>query len=198
MIDIGANHGQFVKDAFRTFGDITAYSFEPIPECFEELVELAKEHRKLHPIRVALSDRKGQSEFFVSAFPDSSSLQPMLPAHQEAWPHTYTERKIMVDLERLDALAPELRLEKPIFAKLDVQGHELAVLRGGRETFSLCQRVMVECNFAPLYEGQPAFDEIHAEMRSLGFLFDGFLGLLRHPATLELLSADAVFFRSPG
>lgn len=195
VLDIGGNYGQFVSEAFRAFPDATVYSFEPIPECFERLSGMSAEHPSLHALQVALSDHDGETEFHVSRFRDSSSIQEMLPAHLEAWPFTETEAKITVEVARLDTLAPQLNLEPPVFAKLDVQGHELSVIRGGRETLARCQRVMTECNFAPLYQGQPSFAELYEEMKSLGFLFDGFISFLRHPRTLELLSADAIFYQ---
>ena len=195
LIDVGGSHGQFAREAFRAFPGATVYSFEPIPECFEELRALSAEHPELHALQLALSDEDGEREFFVSRFRDSSSLQPMLPAHTAAFPGTETEARIVVEAARLDAVAARLTLTPPVFAKLDVQGHELSVIRGGRQTLALCQRVMTECNFAPLYEGQPSFAELYTEMKALGFLFDGFVGHLRHPRTGELLSADAIFYQ---
>ncbi|MCA1630585.1 MAG: FkbM family methyltransferase [Acidobacteria bacterium] len=195
VIDVGGSHGQFAREIFRAFPGATIYSFEPIPECYEELRALSQTRAELRPLRLALSDEDGEREFFVSRFRDSSSLQPMLPAHTAAFPGTETETRIVVEAARLDAVAARLTLTPPVFAKLDVQGHELSVIRGGRQTLALCQRVMTECNFAPLYEGQPSFVELYAEMKALGFLFDGFVGHLRHPRTGELLSADAIFYR---
>ena len=195
VLDIGGSHGQFVKEAVRYFPGARIYSFEPIPECYRELQALRETVPNLHPIELALGDRAGQQDLWLSAFRDSSSLHQMLPAHVEAWPHTEIESKITVEIARLDAVASTLELKAPIFAKIDVQGHELAVIRGGRETLSQCERVMLECNFAPLYLGQPTFDELSEELHSLGFLFDGFISALRHPQTLEQLSADAVFYK---
>jgi FkbM family methyltransferase len=195
VLDIGGSHGQFVKEAVRFFPGAKIYSFEPIPECYRELLALGEVVPNLHPINLALGDRDGEVDLWLSAFRDSSSLHEMLPTHVEAWPHTKIESKISVQVARLDAIAPTLDLKPPVFAKLDVQGHELAVINGGRETLSLCQRVMLECNFAPLYKGQPSFNQLYDELHSLGFLFDGFISPLRHPKTLEQLSADAVFYR---
>lgn len=195
VLDIGGSHGQFAREAFRYFPEAPIYSFEPIPECYEELRALREQIPNLQPMNVALSDHDGEQELWLSGFRDSSSLQVMLPAHVEAWPNTAIEGRITVRVARLDIVAPTLALVEPIFAKLDVQGHELAVIEGGRETLSRCQRLMIECNFAPLYEGQPAFNDLHQAMYSMGFLFDGFIGHLRHPRTLELLSADAIFYR---
>ena len=171
------------------------YSFEPIPECFAELRTLAETHSNLHPIQLALSDHEGEEEIHLSKFRDSSSFQKMLPAHTEAWPHTVIEANQAVRVSQLDDAVRPFRLKAPLLAKLDVQGHELQVIRGGRATLSQCQRVIVECNFARLYEGQPSFSELYDALRALGFLFDGLVGELRHPRTLELMSADLVFFK---
>ena len=195
VLDIGGSHGQFAADVFRAFPGVNVYSFEPIPECYQEL-QLMREHEPtLHPIQLALSDHDGEVDFWLSRFRDSSSIQEMMPTHTDAWPHTTIEGKIRVPVARLDSIASGLDLKPPVFAKLDVQGHEIAVIDGGRETFSLCQRVMLECNFAPLYRGQPHFDQLYERLHAMGFLFDGFIGELRHPRTLELLSADAIFYK---
>jgi FkbM family methyltransferase len=195
VLDIGANNGQFAEDVFRAFPGVTVYSCEPITECYERLMLMREQHPTLHPIQIALSDRDGEMDFWLSRFRDSSSIQEMMPTHTEAWPHTEIEAKIRVPIARMDSIASELDLKPPIFAKLDVQGHELAVINGGRETLSLCQRVMLECNFAPLYKGQPSFTQLYDELHSLGFLFDGFISALRHPQTFEQLSSDAVFYK---
>lgn len=195
VLDIGASHGQFARDALRAFPGVNIYSFEPIPECYQELVALSESVPTLHPMNLALGDQDGDQDLWLSGFRDSSSLHEMLPAHVEAWPHTAIEKKITVKVARLDGVAASLALDRPVFAKIDVQGHELAVIRGGRSTLSLCERVMLECNFAQLYEGQPSFNQLYDELRSLGFFFDGFISPLRHPDTLELLSADAVFYK---
>ncbi|HEV2765500.1 MAG TPA: FkbM family methyltransferase [Pyrinomonadaceae bacterium] len=195
VIDIGGNVGQFAEEIFRAHPGVRLYSFEPIPECYEQLVLMREREPSLVPVQLALSDRDGEAEFHLSRYRGSSSIQEMRPEHVEAWPFTEIESKITVRVARLDAVAAELELEPPILAKLDIQGHELAAIRGGRETLARCQRVVVECNFAPLYEGQPSFTEIYEELRALGFLFDGFMGHLRHPQAHELLSADAVFFK---
>jgi FkbM family methyltransferase len=195
VIDIGGSHGQFATEVIRDFPNAVIYSFEPIPQCFAELSTLSQTHPQLKPIQLALSNEEGQKEFNLSRFQDSSSFQQMLPRHLEAWPHTETEARIQVQMTRLDRYAQRMELRAPIFAKMDVQGHELAVIEGGRETLARCQRVMMECNFAPLYQGQPTFIELYSAMTELGFLFDGFISPLRHPRTLELLSADLIFYK---
>ena len=195
ILDIGASHGQFAREALWRFPDVVVHAFEPIPECFQEVLALQATCPRLHVINAALSDHEGTAELRLSRFRDSSSLQDMLPAHVEAWPHTEVEARIPVTLRRLDGMASELELVPPIMAKLDVQGHELAVIRGGRETLARCDRLMIECSFRSLYAGQPSFSEIYEAAASMGLVLDGFINSLRHPRTGELMSADVVFFR---
>jgi FkbM family methyltransferase len=195
VLDVGGSHGQFASEALRAFPGVTIHSFEPIPECFEELRQLAGEHPTLRPLQLALSDQAGVSKFWLSSFRDSSSLNGMLPAHLEAWPHTKIEAAITVETARLDDVAAGLDLKGPLFAKIDVQGHEMAVIEGGRKTLSKCERIMLECNFAELYQGQPSFTQLYGAMKEMGFLFDGFISPLRHPRTLEMLSADLIFYK---
>lgn len=198
VIDIGGSRGQFARDILQRFPGAVIHSFEPIPECFAELQRLALSHPNLHPHNLALSDESGRADFNVSAFNDSSSLQTMRPEHLEAWPHTVRERVISVEKARLDDRLAPRQLARPIMVKIDVQGHELAVIRGAAAILAASQRVMVECNFAPLYEGQPAFDDLYREMKQLGFSLDGLISPLRHPLTGELLSADLIFYRPSG
>lgn len=195
VLDIGGSHGQFAREALRAFPDVRVHSFEPIPECFVELQDLSRTWPSLCPHRLALSDFDGRKAFRVSLFRDSSSFQEMLPAHEEAWPHTALDATMVVPVARLDSVAETLALVDPLFVKIDVQGHELAVIRGGVATLSRCQRVMIECNFAQLYAGQATFGELYEALHRLGLLFEGLLNPLRHPRTAELLSADLMFFR---
>jgi FkbM family methyltransferase len=195
VIDIGGSHGQFAGEILHRYPGAVIYSFEPLPECFAELEQLAVNHPRLRPFNLALSDAPGQADFNVSAFNDSSSFQPMRDEHLEAWPNTAYARTIRVRKARLDDVLEVASLARPIFVKIDVQGHELAVLAGARKTLAASQRVMLECNFASLYEGQPTFDELYRELKGLGFRLDGMISPLRHPVTGELLSTDLIFYR---
>jgi protein O-GlcNAc transferase len=55
--------------------------------------------------------------------------------------------------------------------KLDIQGGELDVLRGGTTTLATTLVVFVEVEFFPVYMGQPLFPEVHAYLESQGFEF---------------------------
>jgi FkbM family methyltransferase len=93
------------------------------------------------------------------------------------------------------------------FLKIDVQGAELAVFRGGRSRLQRAVAVQSEVSFVPLYRDQPSFGEIDGELRSLGFLPHAFAAInkrLLHPlndagnvfaALNQVIEADIVYVR---
>jgi FkbM family methyltransferase len=56
------------------------------------------------------------------------------------------------------------------FLKIDVQGSELAVFRGGRAHLANAVAVHTEVCFMQLYKDQPLFGDIDRELRSLGMI----------------------------
>jgi hypothetical protein len=68
----------------------------------------------------------------------------------------------------LDELVPLLRLPIPNLVKLDVDGAEAHILRGGRETFSApeCRGVFVEIDDAHA-------DDVVSLLESYGFRLEG-------------------------
>src|SRR6185436_1594577 len=64
---------------------------------------------------------------------------------------------------RLDALDEIAHID---FLKVDVQGSELDVLRGGAIKLRDAAVVQVEVPFVALYDGQPTFSNIDRELRA--------------------------------
>jgi len=62
------------------------------------------------------------------------------------------------------------------FIKIDVQGSELAVFKGGRRALSTALMVQAEVEFVELYRGQPLFADVDIFLRGQGFQFHSFPG----------------------
>jgi len=75
--------------------------------------------------------------------------------------------EMQLETRRLDDIA---EISKVDFLKIDVQGAEIAVFRGGRTRLSSAVVVQTEVCFMQLYKGQALFGEIDREMRSFGFV----------------------------
>ena len=76
------------------------------------------------------------------------------------------EETIRVSADPVDALVASGALGAPDVAKIDTQGSELNILRGGRATFArslVCLEVEVE--FVAMYERQPLFADVDTFVR---------------------------------
>jgi hypothetical protein len=100
-----------------------------------------------------------------------------------------------VKIERLDDVAQNIDLGKSLFIKIDVQGYEDKVLKGGEETIKKAKVVIVETSFVPLYESQPLFDDVYSVFKKLGFAYFGMNDQLSDPKTGQILQGDAIFTR---
>jgi FkbM family methyltransferase len=125
-LDVGANKGAYTWWLARAVGRRgRVVAFEPQPDLARRL-RRAVRGRSFRHVRVeavALSDRSGEG-----------SLHTPGAAHWEATLEARAPRagsvSRAVPVWRLDEFLPRLGLERVDFIKIDVEGHELAVLHG--------------------------------------------------------------------
>jgi FkbM family methyltransferase len=118
-LDIGANHGVYSYFMVRHFDRVVA--FEPQPACVQTLRSWAKGRVEIR--QVALSDREGYGQL---AIPVKAGVPLTGYARLDA-PVGDTSSQLPVSVERLD----DQGIDNVRFVKIDVEGHELEVLRGG-------------------------------------------------------------------
>ena len=58
VLDVGANTGQFVDEARRFAPDAMIYSFEPLPDCFAQLVSRHGKDPKFRAFNFAIASRR--------------------------------------------------------------------------------------------------------------------------------------------
>jgi FkbM family methyltransferase len=135
-IDVGANVGTYVHSLRRYARRVIAY--EPIPAMAEELRR--KFRRNVDVNVVALSDVAGVVELRIPLIEDQEVLGCSTIAPEAAADYP-VYRTIEVQTDRLD----NVYRGQVGCMKIDVEGHELAVLRGARETIRRCRpRLLVE------------------------------------------------------
>jgi len=80
-----------------------------------------------------------------------------------------------VKLTTLDKVVKDssLNLQPEILIKLDVQGYEDRVLRGGWQTFEKARACILEVSLDPLYEKQATFKGLLLLLESLGYRYAG-------------------------
>lgn len=122
-IDIGCHKGEILEILIGQSPKGTHFAFEPLPTFFSELEKKFKNKATIFPF--ALSDKSGETEFhFVKNAPAYSGLQKRKYAVQDP-----DIEKLKVEVKKLDEVIPEdIKID---FIKIDVEGGEFDVLKGG-------------------------------------------------------------------
>jgi FkbM family methyltransferase len=133
-IDVGCYRGEILREMLRLAPRGTHFAFEPVPDNYAYLV---RQFRAARVFPFALADYRGEATFHHAVGrPARSGLRRV------RYPDEQQEvREIKVRVETLDHVIPA---DKPItFIKIDVEGAELQVLRGGRELIRRCRPAIV-------------------------------------------------------
>jgi FkbM family methyltransferase len=112
-------------------------------------------------------------------------------------------KELEVSTRRLDDISEVDRID---FLKIDVQGSELSIFKGGRVRLAQAIAIQSEVSFVPLYKKQPVFGEIDLELRAQGFVPHAFVNINKRMigplagkdpfvAINQLLEADIVYVR---
>lgn len=169
IIDVGANRGQFSLACRICTPGLPIAAFEPIPA---EARLYRKIHGKAPNIRLfetALGEQAGKATLHLSQSADSSSLLPIGRRQTDLFPATLEVGTIDVAVSRLDDFLQTWSGKQNLLLKIDVQGFELNVLRGGVSTLTQCKYVYVECSEVPLYDGQALRSEVEELLSASGF-----------------------------
>jgi FkbM family methyltransferase len=195
VIDVGANTGQFASAAHAVLPNARIYSFEPLTECYEELVRRFGRMEKYHAFNVALGSHEGETTFYRNEFTKSSSVLEMTDLHRQAYPWTTSTTPLTVELRTLDSFLQNLDLASRVLLKIDVQGFEDRVLRGSERVIQMIDYVLVETSFEPLYREQASFATVYEILTGFGLRYAGDMDQLRNPEDDRVLQSDALFVR---
>ena len=174
FVDVGANVGYFsVVGAWRAYPGGQVWSFEPNPEVFPLLSDnltINGYAAMAHRWRAAASDGDGQASLRVFPGYVATSTVREVPEDYVRFTERETGRPshvIDVDRVRLDDAmreVPEIHV-----MKIDVEGHELSVIRGAREIISRSPRLKIVMEFNPSMLGADNARSLIGLVRSLGF-----------------------------
>lgn len=199
VIDVGANIGQFAQMALRRFPMARVIAFEPVPEAFQSLVKLSKTYKgRFLAFNVALGDFEGFTEMYVHLRHSmSSSLLPTTDRAVELYPFKAEQVRIPIRMSTLDTELDRISaaLHPEMLVKLDVQGFEDRVIRGGVRTFERAVGCIIEVSLEELYEGQASFMGLVQLLHELGFRYGGNMEQFYGPMG-QVVFLDAVFVKS--
>jgi FkbM family methyltransferase len=135
--DVGANMGQVTAALFPRFPEATYFAFEPNPDLAARLKSFFREHRNVSVHEVALSDTQGTATLHLAS---SESCRASLSTE-----HIQPEGSFQVPLCSGDEFLRRTPKSRPTLIKIDVEGHEPAVLKG-------CQGIIRELRPTIVFE----------------------------------------------
>ncbi len=154
-VDVGANAGIYI-DLLSSFTK-SVVAIEPNPFFADQIAAMFPE---VHLVRAAASDRNGAATLRVPTSDYFSGMATIEPKNQLAHHHF---REIPVEKVTVDSL----RLPNLGFIKIDVEGHENAVLRGAIETIKACRpNLLIECE-ERYHHG--SISELSDQLRECGY-----------------------------
>jgi FkbM family methyltransferase len=169
LIDAGANRGQFSLMTRFEHPEIPIYAFEPLPSEGKVYRQVFAGDRMVTLHELALGETIGTAEIHLSRRADCSSLLPIGDMQSKMFPSTDEIGTLKVRVSTLDDLQEVWGPARNALLKLDVQGFELSVLKGGKLALKNCAFVYAECSEIPLYIGQALFPEVAAYLKDEGF-----------------------------
>jgi FkbM family methyltransferase len=168
ICDIGSWHlGQSIE-FLELLPDAKIYAFEANPDNYKMCQDIHSRltgyfKKNLTVFNTALNNESGTIKFYQVADENpgaSSKFKFMQGLTEEYFDKSWKQKEIQVNATTLDNWRVENNIEKVDIIWIDVQGAELDVFEGGRETLKDVKCIFTEVGLKPYYEGQALKSQI--------------------------------------
>ncbi|HUR00477.1 MAG TPA: FkbM family methyltransferase [Gemmatimonadaceae bacterium] len=188
IVDVGAYEGEWARMAHAAFPTAPILMIEAqqrmspvLAAVTSDLGPLLSHHTGL------LGATSGESHEFFEMETGSSVL---------AERSSVARVGSMMTTETLDEVVNRKLSSPADFVKLDVQGYELEVLKGGRHTLSVAEAIVMEVSLLPINDGAPLLADVTEFMAEHGFVGYDICGMWRRPLDLALWQIDVLFLKA--
>jgi len=165
ILDVGANVGQTANYFIKHFPDALIYSFEPVADTYKQLLSNLKSKR-VTAINQGLGERIEQLDIHKNNASGSSSLQ----GNDGRFLSTET-----VSINTGAAFCQERNIKTIDLLKMDVEGHEIAVLKGFNGLLQTSVKMIyTEIGFDPADRYKTYIGDLLEITTKNGFVVSGF------------------------
>ena len=189
VFDVGANRGQWCREILAHVSTAAkVFCFEPMPAEFEQLLSNTLQDARISCYPFALSSATSRSVLYQGIHPLTNSLSQEWEG-QPSFP---------VETITLDDFCARLKVERINLLKIDTEGHDLEVLKGGHELLRQRQVDFILAEVAFKTSSRLAlFDAIRAYLEDFGYQLFGMYD--QQPAwdgAAALIYANACFIKT--
>ena len=205
ILDVGGHKGESVTFLRRLFPRALIHSFEPDPDSFHELEQLADAHTHCH--NLALSDEGGSASFFRNRLSHTNSLYKVnldsedsiylakARRHLAEFDASRFNAAIEVPTRRLEDFIHEHAIGRVDLLKLDVQGAESKVLAGAGRALDRVRSAIIEVSFFDYYEHHSSFREIETLLEPFDFALFSISEISNNPMNGRTDWAEVIYRR---
>jgi FkbM family methyltransferase len=192
FVDAGANYGEISIQLRHMFPQAKGYMIEPQPNLKNALSLVAANH-KLTYLPYAVGEQDGEMTFRYSE--KDQYRGGSLGVREDAKGNQFYDKSAQVQVRTLDSLLIANEIEPPQLLKLDVEGQELAALRGATEVLQHVEIICLETMLFRNWVEHPPFAEIIHEAAKMGFVLYDLGQFGRRPYDGALAILDIILAR---
>ena len=185
ILDIGAYEGYWTKDVLEIFPSAKILMVEAQKNKEGLLQNIKKTYPNVDYAISLLSSQDGIEKLFREA----ETASYVIDAKETDLPH-YTLKS-----QTLDTLLQQQKLPYPDFMKLDVQGHELEVLKGSANSLEHAEICLLEVSLLDLGNNNPLLAEMISFMDEKNFQAYDISHFIRRPFDKALYQIDMFFVK---
>ena len=165
LIDVGAHKGEFLENIIKINSIKRFYAFEPQVSIFRILKRNFSNNKKVKLINMGLSERPSNKIIYINKLSSTSTMSKfnkkskylkfknMLTRSKKNYIDKYP-----VKTSSIDIFFKKIKF-KNCLLKIDVEGFEYNVLKGGKSKIGEVNYILIENQFGNLYENK-SFNEI--------------------------------------
>jgi FkbM family methyltransferase len=189
VLDVGAHRGETCRALLLQFPGATVHAFEPVAENFAALQAAMAGEPDVHLHPVALGSQPATVEIALQPDSQTHSLR-----HAADGASGRTEH---LTVTTLDAFVAAHGIERIDLLKIDTEGFELEVIRGGDRTFGrgAVGTVLLEASLDPEDRVHTPLPAAAAALRAHGFELAGLHEQVLWPDPVRLAYFNAFFVR---
>lgn len=167
FVDIGANLGWYTLLVKALNSNSKIFAFEPMNSVRDKFYQNLRQNG-FHDVRVESCALGASSDISrLWSYSDNNGMHTLYPVKD--WGAASGQE---VRIEKLDRYIDQLSKEDlPILLKLDVEGSEMEVLKGGTSVLEVDNtQIIIEINETLLATARTSVEELFAFLRSFGFI----------------------------
>ncbi len=170
IIDCGAHDGADTVELARCFKKGSIHAFEPVEKLYKKLTHNASTCSNISTYQLALADRNGSMDFYISEGGSDASSSLLEPKeHLTDHPDTFFEAKTTVDTLTLDQWAMNIHISGVDLLWLDMQGFELNMLKASPVILETVSVIHTEVSTKETYKSVASYEAYSNFLRSKGF-----------------------------